>query len=758
MPSFDFQSLLWWGLPLVAVPIVIHLINLLRHKRVRWAAMEFLLASQRKFRTRVLLKQLLLLLLRVAAVLGIVLALAGPRWTSPLAGMLGGGRTAHVVLLDDSFSMGDAAGAGATPGPETITAFDRGRRVVERIAVDLATAAGRQELSIGRFARLALPSASGAAPGFDLTGQTVSPAVVQQVRDLLATFAVSATDCGPQPPLAAAAEALGGGAAGVVWLVSDFRARDWKGADDLADQIRRLADAGVQVHLVDCATDDDASFNLSIERLEPVGGVPAVDVVVPMEVTVRNHGTRPVRDVQVDLWEDGGTRPGVRLGEIAANGTAKQRFDARFGTAGGHTVEARIGADAVPADNRRTAAVEVADRVDVLLIDGSLADAGNASADRERSGPGDAFYLAAALAPGAGAPTGLRPRIEPPGALATVDLNAFAGVWLLDVERLEADEIAPLEQFAADGGGVVFFVGPRTNPAAYTQSLHRDGSGLFPVPLAGAIDLLPDAATAAAPDVVVEDHPVVAVLSGQRNPLLDAVRVDRFMAVERTFSPRTGSGLRRLLSLRTGAPFVVEQPFGDGLVVTVLSSASPQWNTWARGNPSWVVVMLELQNHLARTRRRAESLVVGSPVTVRLEPGTDEIEVDFAAPPDGGVVHVTGTAAEPDGLVATLPATVASGPCVARWRRLDGSERERLFAVNVNPAEGSLERMGRDRLDRALVGIPFLYDGAESLQPEAGSLAGIPLLAPLLHALLIVLVLEQLLASAASYLPRSKAP
>ena len=69
MPSFDFQSLLWSGLPLVAAPIVIHLINLLRHKRVEWAAMEFLLASQRKYRTRVLLKQLLLLLLRVAAVL-----------------------------------------------------------------------------------------------------------------------------------------------------------------------------------------------------------------------------------------------------------------------------------------------------------------------------------------------------------------------------------------------------------------------------------------------------------------------------------------------------------------------------------------------------------------------------------------------------------------------------------------------------------------------------------------------------------------
>ena len=68
MPTFDFLPMLWWGLPLVAAPIVIHLINLLRHRRVPWAAMEFLLASQKKYRTRVLLKQLLLLALRVAAI------------------------------------------------------------------------------------------------------------------------------------------------------------------------------------------------------------------------------------------------------------------------------------------------------------------------------------------------------------------------------------------------------------------------------------------------------------------------------------------------------------------------------------------------------------------------------------------------------------------------------------------------------------------------------------------------------------------
>ena len=62
--------------------------------------MEFLLASQRKYRTRILLKQLLLLLLRILAIVGLVLLFAQPRWNRNLGGVLGGNRARHVVLLD----------------------------------------------------------------------------------------------------------------------------------------------------------------------------------------------------------------------------------------------------------------------------------------------------------------------------------------------------------------------------------------------------------------------------------------------------------------------------------------------------------------------------------------------------------------------------------------------------------------------------------------------------------------------------------
>jgi hypothetical protein len=745
MPTFDFLPLLWWGLPLAAAPILIHLINLLRHRKLPWAAMEFLLASQRKYRTRVLLKQLLLLALRVAAVLGIVLALAQPRWKAALGHMLGGGRTAHVVLLDDSYSMLDTSSDG---GVGDVTAFARGRLVIERICDELAAARGRQEVAVGRFSALAADrraAGQGTQRGFDVPLAVVTPRLVQQVRDAVAGFAATATDAGPHDALAATADLLGAGtgAAKIVWLVSDFRAKDWKSADETVGLLRQLADAGCELRLVDCSDGlGRVPGNLTVERLEMVGGVPATGVLVPLEVAVRNNSDRPARDVAVDLREDGLGRPGVRIAEIPPGGVGTQRFDARFVKPGSHLVEARIDADAVAGDNVRAAAIDVVDRVDVLIIDGD---------PRGGARTGDAFYVAAALAPGGGAPTGLRPRIEPPRSLGTLDLTGFACIWVLDVERLDPPEIAALETFARAGGGVVFFVGPRTKPEFVNRALHRDGDGVFPVPLAGAVDLLDDEA-AAVPDVVVDEHPVVSVLSGQRNPLLDAVRIERFMAVDRGFDPdRDGGGMRRLLSLRSGGPLMVERPYGEGLVVAVLSTAAPTWNNWSRGNPSWVVVMLELESHLARSRRRAESLEVGDPVTVRLDPAIEEIEVDFSVPPEGTVVHQTATATPAGPVEASLPSAETAGGYSVRWRRLDGTEREKIFAVNVAAEEGQIECMGRDRLDRTLTGVAYRYDRAESLQPDTTSVAGVPLARPLLYVLAAVLVVEQLLAFSASY-------
>src|ERR1700682_5675808 len=88
------------GGALVSSPVIIHLINRMRFKRLRWAAMEFLLKSQKKNRRRLIIEQLILLLLRILLVLLVALLVA--RWIFGAEKSSAGAM--HVVVLDDSLS------------------------------------------------------------------------------------------------------------------------------------------------------------------------------------------------------------------------------------------------------------------------------------------------------------------------------------------------------------------------------------------------------------------------------------------------------------------------------------------------------------------------------------------------------------------------------------------------------------------------------------------------------------------------------
>ena len=105
----------------------------------------------------------------------------------------------------------------------------------------------------------------------------------------------------------------------------------------------------------------------------------------PLEVEVRNDGGEPARDVRVELREDGGVRPALSLAEIPPGGSVTRRFDVRFSQVGSHTVEARLPADILPADNARSCVIEVVDRINVLLVADDPGGSGRDSIWRNRS-------------------------------------------------------------------------------------------------------------------------------------------------------------------------------------------------------------------------------------------------------------------------------------------------------------------------------------------------------------------------------------
>src|ERR1700722_3902293 len=135
------------GAGLVSAPVIIHLINRMRFRRVKWAAMEFLLKAQKKMRRRKILEQLLLLFLRMLLVFLAGMLFARYLGIDPLVHKETR-PTLHVVVLDDTPSMGDTGQAGVAGGD----AFAEAKKMIaERILPAVSEASTPQRVRIIRL-------------------------------------------------------------------------------------------------------------------------------------------------------------------------------------------------------------------------------------------------------------------------------------------------------------------------------------------------------------------------------------------------------------------------------------------------------------------------------------------------------------------------------------------------------------------------------------------------------------------------------
>ena len=100
------QPILLFGLPLIIIPLLIHLMNRLRYRSLKWGAMDFLLKASKSSRNMARIKQLLVLLCRIAAILALLIALARPLIGSWLPLAFFYSPETIVLLFDRSATMG----------------------------------------------------------------------------------------------------------------------------------------------------------------------------------------------------------------------------------------------------------------------------------------------------------------------------------------------------------------------------------------------------------------------------------------------------------------------------------------------------------------------------------------------------------------------------------------------------------------------------------------------------------------------------
>jgi len=722
MPTFVHPALLW-GLLIVGLPVLIHLINMFRHRRVEWAAMEFLLVSQKRNRTWVLFKQLLLLLLRMVAVATVVLMLAKPHVPNEWGSALDGRRIHHIVLLDDSYSMGERWG--------DTSAFSQAKAAAGRIAAEAARQSRAQSYSLIRFSQAARAEAGGKP---DVSGSSVNGEFLDTFDTMLAEIDVSETAAGPMTALESVEAWLGADSAEqrIVYLLTDFRSLHWHESETLTPALQALRQSGAALHFVACV--DRPQANTALVDLAVGEGTVAAGVPFFMDLRVANHSAASLRDVLALIEADGALHRTLQIPEVPARETVTERFSLQFPTSGEHTVTARLDTDALAVDDLRYSVVDVPADVPVLVIDGDLEAT-------------DARYLAAALQPGGAASTGLNPQIEKPRFLSQNPLDRFRSIFLLNVERLDDSAVGALEQYVAAGGGLAVFLGPKCSPAFYNEKLFRGGAGPFPVPLTGQETLFVDRLEKT-PDLVVTPHPVFRVFAGQRNSFLATVSVDRYFAVPEPLPVAIDPSVNVIASLRNGAPLVVERQFGLGRVAAFLTTAGPAWNNWARGNPSYVVTMLEVQAYLTSRDDASVSSLVGDALTVDFDPTRFARQVRWL-PPESKVLEALTTEAivQGDGsLSASFDSASVSGVYQVELTDKSGGRQTDRLPVNVEPSEGDLELVDGPGLAATFDGVEFAYEPVATFRFSEEEFAGTDMTLPLFFLLLALLLVELVVA------------
>ncbi len=663
------SPILLWGTALVTAPIILHLI--MRRKPVphSFPAMRFLQQRAVANRRRLRVNQLLLLLLRIAAIALLALALARP------------------VLR----------GAGWLPETEGPVAaafvFDTAPRMLLREGnqTRLERAAGMAKVLFSK-----LPSGSQVAI-VDTAGTPA--ALTQAVAAEARVDRLSATSPYVSLPAAiAAARRLLDEAPLTrreLYVFTDCSQGAWsEGAATPADQ--SAIDGGLTT--LYCDVSARAPRNFAVESLDLSGERIAAGSPLVVTTRVGHVGPDDTRQAGVEMVAADGRF--VRRAAKAVSPTGGRPETVRFeigGLAPGiHQGRVMLdGADDLAADDAASFTIDVGSPARVIVA-------------AAKPAPRTSRLMVEALAPAALRKAGTARFAADPVDFAALDAANWqqaAGIVLLDPPPMTDRECETLVAWVAEGHGLVVWLGQAAGEAA------RFNTAASRRLLGGELVRVwrsPDAGNYLAP--VTLDHPLLATFRrvGDAVPWQDfpVMRHWEFLPAAADEASNGGSdhgAAVPVAAYRNGLPAILEHRVGQGRVIIVTTPVgfeagdNDAWNFLATGFEPWPFLILANETVLHAIDTSAErNVMAGSPVVIPL--GRRDLPTAIVHTPAGedfpvAVDRLRGT--------VTVTATLEPGNYTVRAGGAVGGVADG-FSVMLEPTATDFRRLTPEQLAEVL--------------------------------------------------------
>lgn len=528
------------ALSAVLIPIFLHLYNRRRASVHHFAAIEFIVLSNKNLLRRLKLRQFLVLLARIALILAAVLAMSKPFTHTEGFGVLAPvPPTATVLVFDNSLSM--------LAGSREKNNLEHARELARKWLED-----------VGPHDMVALVLASKPARAL-VTHLTYDK---QRVAQALAkvTASTRTTDLLGALRLAESILYQGNLTRKQIVLVSDQARHAWQKVSnpwslERVPLVRRIV-----------ARLGNTTNNVGIESVT-VAAAPQVSADhFTVDVRVANFGqgsfNRPIK-----LVLPGKTLQGYLEQPLKAGGRGTKRFLIKIRQTAPVVGRAELPDDALRWDNRVSFVVNRPRQIRVLLVNG---------APRTVPYLDESYFVRLALRPG--------PKAVPSVSVQQIKSDELGGQRLEDIDVVVLLNVPTptkaiakkLEAFVRAGRGLFIAAGGNVT-AAYNQPL----KALLPysirgVKVAGAGDIKGGALRVLFFANMKTEHPVFRVFRASGSTSFRAGRTKQYLLLERRMP-----AARLLWSFDNGAPALAERRVGQGRVLFFATTLDRDWSTFA---------------------------------------------------------------------------------------------------------------------------------------------------------------------------------
>jgi hypothetical protein len=331
-----------FGLLAASIPVIIHLFNRRKLKKIEFSTLAFLKELQKNKIRKIKLKQWILLALRVLIILFLVMAFARPALQSvKLGGTTSAAKTTAIFILDDTYSMSVVDQKGSY--------FNQAKEIIKKVI---------SQLQEGDEVGLLLVSKS-------LAESKLTSNLSEFIKNLdRVEISYASGDLNSSIIKAAQLISESKNFNKEIYVLSDFQ-KNKINPKNLSNDVKELLNKSVKLYTFFLADKD--VYNLSIDDLKINNQIFEKDKPVSFSITIANNSQQNVNSGVISLFMND-ERAAQKSYDVKAGQSTIVEIEATPKTTGFIDITAEIETDEIIQDNKRFASIYIPDKINIGLF------------------------------------------------------------------------------------------------------------------------------------------------------------------------------------------------------------------------------------------------------------------------------------------------------------------------------------------------------------------------------------------------------